>query len=176
MDKLIEDYEIQLVEPGCMPGSARWGVLVNLPCDISAVFPYLNTVMDNAWYDHQNQILILREPSQAYALRPNEIRVAQVRDPLHARQVISVLVDKVNQIWQEQGNITPRFAERKLPSVIDIFKLLPGTNCKQCSYLTCMAYAAALRTKETRLEYCPALSQPEYTEKKEKLLALTSSD
>ena len=176
VDKLIADYEIRLVEPGCSPGSARWGVLLNLPTDISVVFPYLNAVADNAWYDHENQILILREPSQAYAFRPNEIRIAQSTDQLQARQLATELVDRLNRVWQERDSITPRFTERKLPAVIDIFKLLPRTNCKQCGYLTCLAYAADLRQGVVRLEECPSLSQPEYAENKEKISSMFVSD
>ena len=67
MERLIEEYEIKLVEPECAPGSARYGAQVSLTGDISAVFPYLNAVMDNAWYDHENHILIVHQPEQAYA-------------------------------------------------------------------------------------------------------------
>ena len=176
MGKLIEDYEIQLVEPGCTPGAARWGGLASLPSDISDVFPYLNAVLANAWYDHDNKVLIWREPGQTYAFRPNEIRVAQVHDPSEARQILSVIVDKVNKVWEERDKIIPRFAERKLPAVLDIFKLLPGTNCKQCGYPTCMAFAADLRQRMTQLEQCAPLSQPEYAENKKKLKELTSAD
>ena len=176
MGKLIEDYEVQLVEPGCTPGVARWGAQVCLSDDISAVFPYLNAVLDNARYDHENKILIWGDRGQKYALRPNEIRVAQVQDPLHAQQVVSEVVDRVNRVWQERDSITPNFTERKLPAVLDIFKLLPGTNCKQCGNTTCMAYAAALRQGEAEVEQCPPLSQPEYAENREQLLVLVSVD
>ena len=176
MDKLIEEYEVQLVEPGCLPGAARWGAQVCLADDISAVFPYLNAVLDNARYDHENKILIWGDQGQKYALRPNEIRVAQVQDPLHAWNVVSELVDKVNRVWQVRDGITPNFTERKLPAVLDIFKLLPGSNCRECGYPTCMAYAAALRQGEAEVEQCPPLSQPEYAENRGKLLALISVD
>ncbi len=175
-DILIEDYEIQLVEPGCTPGAGRWGVQVNLPSDISAVFPYLNALFDNVWYDHENQIFILREQNQAYAFRPNEIRIARTDDPSHAKQITAELVDRVNHIWQERDNITPRFTEKRLPAVIDIFKLLPRTNCKQCGYLTCLAYAADLRQGAVQLEDCPYLSQPEYAESREKISNLFALD
>ena len=92
MGNLIESYEIKLVEPGCAPGSGRWGVSVTLPGDISAVFPYLNAVFTNTMYDHANQILIIREQNQAYALRPDEVRIARTEDPAHARQITAELV------------------------------------------------------------------------------------
>ena len=173
---LIEGYEIKLVEPGCAPGAGRWGVLVNLPGDISAVFPYLNTVFNNTLYDHKNQILIIREQNQAYAFRPDEIRIARTDDPSHARQISAELVEKVNRIWQERDNITPRFTDKRPVAVIDIFKLLPKTNCRKCGYLTCLAYAADLRQGTAQLEECPYLTLPEYTENKQKLASLFVSE
>ena len=35
MDRLIEDYEIQLVEPACAPGAGRWGALARTASDIA---------------------------------------------------------------------------------------------------------------------------------------------
>jgi len=173
MDKLIGEYKMKMVEPECAPGSARYGVLVIPERDISPVFPYLNAVMSNAWYDHENQILILREPEQAYALRPNEIRIARANDPSQAEQLANELVARVNRIWQERESITPRYTERKIPTVMDIFKLLPKNNCKECGYTTCLAFAADLRTGEAQPDQCPALSEPE---NREKIVALFSTD
>ncbi|MCH7580123.1 MAG: hypothetical protein IIB22_07760, partial [Chloroflexi bacterium] len=93
MEKLIGEYEIELVEPECAPGSARWAARVSLPNDISAVFPYLNALQANAWYNHESQVLILREPGQAYAFRPKEIRVARVSDPLQAKQLAGEVIE-----------------------------------------------------------------------------------
>ena len=172
MEKLITDYEVRLVEPGCAPGSARYGLLIDVPNDISPVFPYLNAILDNVSYDHENRILIWRERSQAYALRPNEIRVAPGEEPLDARLLASEIIERINRVWEERHNITPRFTEKRPPAVIDIYKLLPRTNCRKCGYPTCLAWAAALRSGEARLEQC----LPLLAEQKEKLLALVSSE
>ena len=176
MDKLIESYEVQMVAPGCMPGSALWGAQASLSRDISIVFPYLNAILDDAWYDHQNQILIWGDERQKYAFRPCEIRVAQVKDPMEACEIVNKMVDRVNQVWQERDNITPRFTERRLPAVLDILRLLPRTNCKRCGYPTCTAYSAALRKNQAQLEQCLPLLQPEYAENREAILNLISSD
>ena len=166
---------MKVVEPGCAPGSGRYGLQIDLANDISAVFPYLNAVIDNAWYDHENHILIWRERDQAYAFRPQEIRVARIEDPLTARETASEIIGKVNRVWLDRHNITPCFTERRLPTVIDLLKLLPKINCKRCGYVTCLAYAAALRTSEARLENCLPISEPKYAENIQKLLALLLS-
>ena len=174
MEQLITEYEIQLAEPSCAPGSGRYSLEINVAQDISPVFPYLNAVFDNAWYDHENEILILREPNQAYALRPHEIKVARMEEPVQAQQIASEVVNKFNQVWQERHKITPRFTERKKPSVIQIYQFLPKTNCRLCGYLTCLAYAAALHGSSTQLEKCPFLSKPENTENRQKIAELLS--
>ena len=168
MDSIINEYEIKLVEAGCAPGSARYGAVLNLNQDISPVLPYLNAVMDNPRYDHDNQILILREAEQAYAIRPYEIRIARADNWSEAQEIAAETVEMINRVWQDRESITPRYSERKMPAVIDIFKLLPKTNCKDCSYPTCLAFAADLCQGKVFPENCPPLSG----EGKEKILAL----
>ncbi|MFC2021069.1 (Fe-S)-binding protein [Chloroflexota bacterium] len=168
MDRIIDEYDIKLIEAGCAPGSARYGALLSFEKDISAVLPYLNAVTDNPRYDHDNRILILRESDQAYAIRPNEIRIARADNWQQAQELAAGIVAKINTTWQERDSIKPRLSERKIPAVINIFKLLPKTNCKECGYPTCLAFAADLCQGKVFLENCPPLSG----EGKEKILAL----
>lgn len=53
---------------------------------------------------------------------------------------------------------------------IEIFKLLPKTNCKECGFPTCLAFAMALATGKAELEKCPYVSE----EAKEKLAAASA--
>jgi acetyl-CoA decarbonylase/synthase complex subunit gamma len=53
---------------------------------------------------------------------------------------------------------------------LDIFKLLPKTNCKKCGMPTCLAFAMALAQKRAKLEDCPDVSE----EAKEKLSAASA--
>ncbi len=53
---------------------------------------------------------------------------------------------------------------------LDIFKLLPKTNCKKCGMPTCLAFAMALAQKRAKLEDCPDVSE----EAKEKLAAASA--
>jgi acetyl-CoA decarbonylase/synthase, CODH/ACS complex subunit gamma len=50
---------------------------------------------------------------------------------------------------------------------LEIFKLLPKTNCKKCGMPTCLAFAMALAQKRVKLDDCPYVSQ----EAKDKLAA-----
>jgi len=43
-------------------------------------------------------------------------------------------------------------------SGLDIYKLLPKTNCKECGFATCLAFAMQLAKKAVTLEKCPHIS------------------
>lgn len=47
---------------------------------------------------------------------------------------------------------------------LEIYKLLPQTNCKDCDYPTCLAFAMKLAAKQIELSACPHVSE-EATEK-----------
>jgi len=44
-------------------------------------------------------------------------------------------------------------------SGLDIYKLLPKTNCKECGFPTCLAFAMQLAKKAVSVEKCPYVSQ-----------------
>ena len=42
---------------------------------------------------------------------------------------------------------------------IEIFKMLPKTNCKECGFPTCLAFAMGLATAKAELDKCPYVSE-----------------
>ncbi|MEW6068709.1 MAG: acetyl-CoA decarbonylase/synthase complex subunit gamma [Nitrospirota bacterium] len=42
---------------------------------------------------------------------------------------------------------------------VDIFKLLPKTNCKKCGFPTCLAFAMKLAQRQASLDLCPDVSE-----------------
>lgn len=44
-------------------------------------------------------------------------------------------------------------------SGLDIYKLLPKTNCRQCGFSTCLAFAMQLARKAVKIEKCPYVSK-----------------
>ena len=44
-------------------------------------------------------------------------------------------------------------------SGLEIYKLLPQTNCKDCNYPTCLAFAMKLAAKQAELKDCPHISE-----------------
>ena len=54
-------------------------------------------------------------------------------------------------------------------SPIDIYKLLPKTNCKECGQDNCMAFATKIVNREVELDNCKPLLKPENTKAYAKL-------
>ena len=44
-------------------------------------------------------------------------------------------------------------------SGIQIYKMLPQTNCKDCGFPTCLAFAMKLAAKQVELDACPHVSE-----------------
>jgi len=42
---------------------------------------------------------------------------------------------------------------------LDVYKLLPRTNCGDCGFSTCMAFAMQVAAKRAALDQCPHVSQ-----------------
>ncbi len=57
-------------------------------------------------------------------------------------------------------------------SPIQVYQMLPMTNCKECGETNCMAFAAKLVNREATLSECKPLLEPKYAEAYEKLWAL----
>ncbi len=167
MSKLINSYEIEL-NPPPSGKSGLWTVSARLKDDIAEVLPYLNAELKGADYDHNAQVLMWKTKERRYMFRPREISASRIEDREEGAKVAQKIVDDVNRIWERRSEIKPNFEQRKLPTVIDIYKLLPKTNCKECGYLTCMAFANDLREAQATISQCPYLS----AENKDKLLQL----
>jgi ArsR family metal-binding transcriptional regulator len=143
MSQLINGYEIEL-NPPPSGKSGAWTVSARLKDDISEALPYLNAELKGADYDHDSHVLMWKTKERRFMFRPDEISASRIEDREEGSRVIEKIVDDVNRIWERRGEIKPNFEQRKLPTVIEIYKLLPKTNCKECDYPTCMAFANGL--------------------------------
>ncbi len=57
-------------------------------------------------------------------------------------------------------------------SPIDVYKLLPRTNCRECGEPNCMAFATRIVNGELIIDNCPPLAKEEYRTAYDDLLAL----
>jgi ArsR family metal-binding transcriptional regulator len=144
--------------------------------DISPAFPYVNAELGGWDYDQTNQVLLLKlSDGKWITLQPHKIAIRGIRDLEEAQALLAWIQSQINDIYARRQTIAPRYVSQAGLRVMDILRLLPMTNCKACGYATCMAYAAALREGEIRLEDCPPLGEEKFREKQGKLQAYLES-
>ena len=158
---LIDDYEIEISTPACDLESPVYMAKVTLSVDISEALPYINATVEKGEFMADPPVLVWKEDSRKYALRAREMAVSNLADREQANEVVDALVARINAIWADRDNREPSYATWKKPKALDIFKLLPRTNCGECGLPTCMAYAAKLTEQKKTLEDCPALDESE---------------
>jgi ArsR family metal-binding transcriptional regulator len=162
-EELIRGFEARLAEIDCRPGADWYRALIRLHDDISEALPYLNAELGpSADYNSNSGVLLWKHGGRTYAFRPTEIAIAPVYDNGEAQDLAGSIIETVNDIWKRRGSITPKFEARKpFPNVLDIYRLLPGSNCGKCGLPSCMAFAAELRTDPAKSSLCPFLSEGE---------------
>lgn len=163
-ETLIHSFEARLEASGCHPGSDSYRVLVKFENDISDALPYLNAELEQPTdYRHKEEVLLWKYRGKVYAFRPREIAVTPVLDNGEGQKVAENIIETVNNIWKRRDKITPNFEGKKpVPRLFDILKLLPGSNCKQCGFPTCMAFAAELRMDFSKSSLCQYLSEKDF--------------
>jgi len=161
-EQLIQKFDLKLITPDCFPGADWYRAYLHLDDDITKALPYLNAELKCAEYDHSAKILLWMNDNKKYAFRPHEIVIAPVESREEAQMLANHIISTVNDIWSRKEEIDPNFQREKArPNVLDIYKLTPKTNCRECG-LTCMAFATALRDNPSKLSLCPYFSNEEY--------------
>ncbi len=152
----LDDTRPCIADPGKV-------VVVGKPArPIDAVLPLLNAMMPNVIsYNPRGGSLVLRRKPGFITLLPNEVFITQVKDAEEGIDLLNAVRDLLNQTWERREQIQPRDEERRAPRPLDVYALLPQSNCRDCGELTCMAFAFALLNSNRTLEKCAPLFEPQ---------------
>lgn len=163
-EELIQSYKTRTETPDCHPGSTAFNMFVSFDNDICAVLPYLNAELSGDLdYRHKDGILLWTGNGKRHAFRAHEIAVSTFQEDENAEGYVKDLTAKINDIWSRRADLAPSEEELPpLPKALDIWKLLPRTNCKKCGFPTCMAYAVEVAMDRTKLADCEHLSEEDF--------------
>jgi ArsR family metal-binding transcriptional regulator len=159
---LIENYTLEIFTPPCHPSAVRYTARARLSVDISEILPFLNATLPGAQYRSQAGALIWKKSEHHVAFHACEILVSNVEDRTEAQQELENVIRMVNDTWERRRDIQPDHSERKRPTSMAIYKLLPNTNCRACSEPTCYSFALKLTAGKVKLQDCPVVQEPQY--------------
>ena len=154
---LLKSYTKKIFRPECNPGFESVHCFANLDQDVSEVLPYLNTVLGGFEYLKDPPAVIFRAQGKLITVHGDKIAINALRDEAEADKILEWLKREINETWENRDDIEPSYEGTPKPKVIEILKLLPKSNCKECGEPTCMVFAARMAEGIKGPEDCPPL-------------------
>ena len=154
---LLKNYSKEIFRPECNPGFESVHCIAHLDQNIEPVLPYLNAVLGGFEYLKNPPAVIFRSQGKLITVHATKIAINALRDEAEADKILEWLKREINEAWENRDNIQPSCEGAPKPMVIEILKLLPRTNCKECGAPTCMVFAARMAEGVKGSEDCPTL-------------------
>jgi ArsR family metal-binding transcriptional regulator len=168
---LLQSYKITRILP-CIADPEKIRVIAEVSGEIYEAFPYLNATQKGCIYNHPALTLTLKQEDKLITLHVRHITLTKIEDEKEAEAILSWLKDLVNETYENRAQIEPNYSQGGELKASDIQKLLPGTNCKKCGLLTCLAFAFKLVREQIEVEKCTPLFSDEFKEKRKMLLEI----
>jgi DNA-binding CsgD family transcriptional regulator/ArsR family metal-binding transcriptional regulator len=140
--------------------SKVWSASFRLDQDVSHLFPYINASLDDALYYERPEHVRFTFNGYRCFLYPDLVAAHFFETKTTAKGFITGFIDFLNSVEDQKKNVKPNYDQIKPIPIIDILKILPKTNCRECGYLTCMAFAAAIMKGKAATDECPGLALP----------------
>ena len=157
----IQGYsDFCLKTPILLTSVPAWTAHFKLNSDVSELFPYINAVVkDSIYYDKPHYIRFTLN-GFGCSVYTDRVAAGSFEDREQALDFVIQLIDFLNDLFSKKDSLRPDHKKYRHQPVLEIFKLLPRTNCKECGFPTCMAFAAALSNRQVAPKQCPWFPEP----------------
>lgn len=173
---LIETYNLEIEVSKHTADEFEYEAIAKLPVDIRQVFPYLNSKLRNGTYLPDVPVFSWRKDEHKIAFWPDRIAVDHLNSREIAQAMLEELVQLVNKVWDERDQIVPESSSRENLQPLELYRLLPRTNCKKCGEASCFNFALKLAAGQTELEKCePLIAEGEYPDQRAQIGTLLAT-
>lgn len=140
---------------------------------LEEALPYLATLPGVIAWNPRAMALTFRRQPGFLTIQRDQIFITQVKDVEEGLSLLNSLIDAINSVWEKREDLVAVTHFKRAPSHLDIWELLPRTNCGQCGEATCLAFAVALIQQNRALDECLILaSDPEFADRRVALDAI----
>ncbi|MHC1744899.1 MAG: LuxR C-terminal-related transcriptional regulator [Syntrophobacteraceae bacterium] len=157
------DFSIRIYSPLFGQGRTGEAMIVadfRLDADTSQLASYINAVTPKAVYSHSPPFIRFPLDGFSCTLYRSTGFAGVFSDREESLCFLEKLIAFLNSIHQRRSTIRPDHRTFRTLSVLDVYRLLPRTNCRQCGYATCMAFAAAVSRCKVSHRCCPGFARP----------------
>jgi len=155
---LLKGYRKKIFRPECNPRFQSLHCIAYLDDDIAEVLPYLNAVLGGHQYLKKPPSLTFKYHGKLITLHSREIAVNALKEEEEADKILQWLKKQINETWKKRDQIEPSFGTVAKPRILDILKLLPKSNCRECGQPTCMVFASLVAEGVKGPQDCPPLN------------------
>ena len=153
-------YRLRFETPPCLPGSEMVSAIMEFDEDISDLLPHINAEFGPGIFDKDLPSLRLAREEHLVIFFPHRIGIGKCADREDGERAAQKMWETLKWIREHRSEIEPSYETLGRVTALDVFKLLPRTNCKRCDYPTCLAFATAVSQGEAEPEDCPVLLEP----------------
>jgi ArsR family metal-binding transcriptional regulator len=157
---LLKGYRKEMFRPECNPSFQSLHCVAHLDEDIGAVLPYLNAVLGGFQYFENPPMVMFKVHGKLIKIGSREIAVNALNDEAEAEKIMEWLRREINETWEKHEEIMPSVISAPQPQILEILKLLPKTNCRECGQPTCMVFAVQITEGAKGPEDCPYIDPP----------------
>lgn len=162
---LLKSYRKEIFRPECNTRFQSLHCIAHLDQDVGEVIPYLNAELGGYQFTKNPLSVTFKHHGKLITVHPDKIAVNALADENEATKVLEWLKELINSVWERRHEIQPKFegTGARKPSIVEILKYLPKTNCKKCGLPTCMVFAVQLAEGARGVNQCPELSPDKRT-------------
>jgi len=139
------------------------------------LLPLLARVLKGGFVKTQNFVTFRMGMSFITVYPDGHVGMTMVEDENEALKILEYVEEKIRYVKENGDKIRAKNTPVKV-NVLEIYKLLPKTNCGMCGEKTCMAFALKLTTGSKELSECkPLMLEGKYIRQRESLISLLTS-
>ena len=154
---LLKSYTKEIFNNECMPIATSVQCFAHLGEDIGKAIPYLNASLGGHTFTQSPLSVTFKVQGKLITIHPKKIAINALKDEAEATKIIEWLKREINSAWENRNEIEPSFESTPTPKLIEILKLLPKTNCRECGQATCMVFATLMVDGVKGHEDCPTV-------------------
>jgi len=142
-------------------GERSWFAHFKIDNDFSHLFPFIQSAANDVVHYEFPEYIQFQLDDILCALYPPDIVVSRFfYGKEQALEFGHRLIEFLNDLELRQSEIQPNLKKFIRFNVTDILPFLPLTNCGECGFNTCMAFAGAVSRRKARLMMCPDFPEP----------------
>ncbi len=156
---LLKGYREEITRPACNNTFQSLHCIAHLDEDISDALPYLNAVLGGDTYIKDPPSVTFKTQGKLITVHGTKIAVNALRDEAEAHHILEWLKKEINDAWENRERIVPKYDGKAVPHILEIYKLLPRSNCRKCDQPTCMMFASLATQGAKGSGDCPEMSE-----------------